>query len=50
MLSSAVSGLMSGYVSGNLVYPTWVRPVSSIVWTLYVGNVGFLKQERARRT
>jgi len=48
MLSSAMSGQMSGYMSGNFAYPTCVSRVLSMVWTRYVGNVGFLKQERSR--
>jgi len=47
MLANAMSGSMSGHMSGNPTNPTCVSPLPSITWTLYVRNVGFLRQERA---
>jgi hypothetical protein len=47
MPSRPMSGSMSGLMSGFEVNPTWIDLVPSITWTLNVGNVGFLQQERA---
>jgi hypothetical protein len=41
-----LSGDLSGFLSGNQTNLTNSRLLPTTIWTMFVGNVGFLRQKR----